>query len=985
MIRFLALTALACFVPPLLAAEPAKPVKVFILAGQSNMEGKAKLPLLEHQAKQPGTAELYQHLRQDDKWVERDDVWIKFLDRKGRLTAGYGSPGCIGPELEFGAVVGEAYAQQVLLIKTAWGGRSLFRDFRPPSAGLPAAAVLEKMLADQRKRTPQTTLEAVKGQFGASYRAMLDEVGGTLRDLKKHFPDYAGQGHELAGFIWFQGWNDMIDPSYTAEYANNLAHLIRDVRKDLRAPGLPFVIGQMGVDGDKANDGVKKFKAAQAAVMDLPEFQGNVSLVRTDAFWDQEADAVFRRGWRQHLEEWNKVGSDYPYHYLGSPKTLCKIGRAFAKAALELESKKWIEPMRKVHARFRGTPGTFAHFGDSITVSMAFWAPLAHEPKGLDAAAAKALARVKAYQHADCWRKWKGASYGNDGGMTIRWAHENVERWLKRLNPEVVLLMFGTNDLGQLEEKEYVAKTREVVQRCLDNGSVVILSTIPPRSGLLDKSRRFADAVKGLGAELGVPVVDYFGEVLRRRPDDWDGSLAKFKDSPGDEYQVPTLIARDGVHPSNPRAYQNYDDEGLKHNGFVLRNYLVLRAYAETIDHVLRPDDAKKEEGNKPGATSKASKRSDPPWLRGLEERVAAALQSKADARAIEDIRGELLRHLEREDARDAVLTCVALLLRLPPKAEAQPPPPTFPFTRDAARRYQEEYAAWRGLPVKFAAPAAGTFVLVPPGKFVMGSPASEPGHGSGGYDERQHEVTLTRPFYLGQCEVTVGQFRRFVEATGHVTDGEKNGGGHAHDSKAVWVHRPGTQWRKPGYAGPFEQRAEQPVVHVSHRDSLAFCRWLQELVGARGLTCDLPTEAQWEWSCRAGSGERYWWGAEEDASGKVANVGDRSLKRVHPEWPRQTMPMDDGHAFVAPVGTYQANAFGLHDMLGNVWEFCSTRYGPYSRTAVTDPGDLDPKRGFAVRGGGWSNVAADCRSGTRNADPPTFCHSNLGFRVALR
>jgi hypothetical protein len=147
--------------------------------------------------------------------------------------------------------------------------------------------------------------------------------------------------------------------------------------------------------------------------------------------------------------------------------------------------------------------------------------------------------------------------------------------------------MFGTNDLGQLDEKEYVTKTRDVVKRCLDNGSVVILSTIPPRSGLLDKSRKFADAIKGLGKELKVPVVDYFGEVLKRRPDDWDGALPKFKDTPGSEYEVPTLIARDGVHPSYPAKYRTYDAEGLSHNGYLLRNYLVLRAYDDVISQVL--------------------------------------------------------------------------------------------------------------------------------------------------------------------------------------------------------------------------------------------------------------------------------------------------------------------------------------------------------------------------------------------------------------
>ncbi len=278
------------------------------------------------------------------------------------------------------------------------------------------------------------------------------------------------------------------------------------------------------------------------------------------------------------------------------------------------------------------------------------------------------------------------------------------------------------------------------------------------------------------------------------------------------------------------------------------------------------------------------------------------------------------------------------------------------------------------------------TFVLVPPGTFLMGSPENEPGR-SKEYDETRHQVKLTQPFYLSKYETTVGQFRRFVEATKYVTDIEKNGGGNAHDEKAVWKHRPGTEWRKPGFAGPFALKDEHPVVHVSHADSLSFCKWLQgrpDMPTGFGLVYSLPTEAQWEWACRAGSGDRYWWGPDEDTSGKVANVGDRTLKKIQPDWPRVVMPMDDGHAFVAPVGSYRPNAFGLHDMLGNVWEFCATHYAPYPKDAVTDPGDGDPKRGFAVRGGGWSNSPSDGRCASRNADPPHFGHSNLGFRVAL-
>ena len=314
----------------------------------------------------------------------------------------------------------------------------------------------------------------------------------------------------------------------------------------------------------------------------------------------------------------------------------------------------------------------------------------------------------------------------------------------------------------------------------------------------------------------------------------------------------------------------------------------------------------------------------------------------------------------------------------------AKPAPPGFPFNPMAAQRYQRAYADWVRLPLEIKNELGMTFVLIPPGTFTMGSPPDEPGRKD---DELQHPVTLTRPFYLSKHETTVGQFRRFVEATKYVTDGEKNGGGHAHDERADWQHRSGVSWQKPGYAAPFELTDAQPVVHVSHADSRAFCEWLSRQSPPKlphPAVADLPSEAQWEWACRAGSGDRFTWGPDEDTSGKVVNAGDRTLKRVHPLWPRTVMPMDDGHAFAAPVGSYQANAFGLCDMLGNVWEFCSTRSGPYPKSDVTDPGDLAPDGGFAVRGGGWSNVAADVRCATRNADPPHFCHSNLGFRVAL-
>jgi hypothetical protein len=257
------LAALALLTSPALAAADEPPVLVFLLAGQSNMGGHAKVPVMDCQAGQPATRDLWAPFRHGGAWAERDDVLVKFLTRRGRLTVGFGAPKCIGPELGFGQVVGDRYSQPVLLIKAAWGGQSLYRDFRPPAAGLPPREALGRMLADLRKRNPQATEEDVKAPFGASYRAMLDEYRGTLKDLGTLFPQLAGKQTELAGFVWFQGWNDMIAAEATAEYAANLGHLIRDVRKDLNTLTMPVVVGEMGVDGDKANDNVKRFKAAQ--------------------------------------------------------------------------------------------------------------------------------------------------------------------------------------------------------------------------------------------------------------------------------------------------------------------------------------------------------------------------------------------------------------------------------------------------------------------------------------------------------------------------------------------------------------------------------------------------------------------------------------------------------------------------------------------------------------------------------------------------
>ncbi len=255
----------------------------------------------------------------------------------------------------------------------------------------------------------------------------------------------------------------------------------------------------------------------------------------------------------------------------------------------EAEPDAWVAAMRDVHARFSGQAGDLALFGDSITVSLAFWAPLSNEPRGASPRLAADWKLVRQYQRPECWRGRRGPEFGNEGRMTVRWAHENIDAWLAKLNPEVAVIMFGTNDLTELDGAEYETRLRQVAERCLARGTIAILTTIPPRHGLAERSADFAGIVRKLSRELKVPLVEYHAEVLKRRPDDWDGALEKFRDAPGDEYNVPTLIARDGVHPSNPRDFQDFSERSLSHNGYALRSALTLSTYADVIRRVLQP------------------------------------------------------------------------------------------------------------------------------------------------------------------------------------------------------------------------------------------------------------------------------------------------------------------------------------------------------------------------------------------------------------
>ena len=370
-------------------------MKVFILAGQSNMEGHAKIETFDYLADDPQTVPLLQKMRNADGQPHTcEGAWISYFtgggDNNGEgfgpLTAGYGSRqnpkqsnGKIGPEFTFGITMDEAFAEPVLIIKTAWGGKSLFYDYRPPSAGV-------------YPRTPQDIERDHNPESGSGhyYRLMLEHVRNVLANPGRVCPQYnAADGYEIAGFVWFQGFNDMVNrdvyPVLPAEskqnryalYSELLGHFIRDVRHDLDAPKMPFVIGVMGVDGLNPNEHNHQFREAMALPAGQPEFQGNVIAIPTAPFWDEPLGAIQEKYEKVRQMEYllrvkdknspNADGSMSPeqqkdylqkfesdlispeevamrqrgasnagYHYLGCAKTFARMGEAFANAILDI-------------------------------------------------------------------------------------------------------------------------------------------------------------------------------------------------------------------------------------------------------------------------------------------------------------------------------------------------------------------------------------------------------------------------------------------------------------------------------------------------------------------------------------------------------------------------------------------------------------------------------------------------------------------------
>ncbi|HOD81614.1 MAG: hypothetical protein BWX88_03292 [Planctomycetes bacterium ADurb.Bin126] len=289
------------------------PLKVFVLAGQSNMEGQAVADLegkhynegkgtLMSLLRDPAKAPLVRHLRKGDAWTVRDDVWVYFQAasglKRGALSmgfAGYGGKHHFGPELQFGHVMGDALDNQVLIIKTAWGGKSLFKEFRPPSSG---------------------------GETGEYYTKMIQEIRECLGDIKKHFPAYDGKGYELAGLVWYQGWNDGCGPKGAVEeYEQNLLNLIADFRKEFKSPRLPVVVGELTGPWVEATGRWADLRRAQAAAARNAKPTGSVVFVETHDFVRKPEDSP---------------NPSHGHHEFGNAETYFLVGQALGEGMKKL-------------------------------------------------------------------------------------------------------------------------------------------------------------------------------------------------------------------------------------------------------------------------------------------------------------------------------------------------------------------------------------------------------------------------------------------------------------------------------------------------------------------------------------------------------------------------------------------------------------------------------------------------------------------------
>lgn len=292
------------------------------------------------------------------------------------------------------------------------------------------------------------------------------------------------------------------------------------------------------------------------------------------------------------------------------------------------------------------------------------------------------------------------------------------------------------------------------------------------------------------------------------------------------------------------------------------------------------------------------------------------------------------------------------------------------------------------------------TLVRVPAGSFNMGNDESVESLAAA-YPQLErkrlvdlkdeapvHRVRIAHGFFLGKTEVTVGQFQRFLDASGYVPESIADGtGGYGYNAAydpattqrgdAFEGRDPRYSWHNPGFA----QTDAHPVLNVTWNDAVAMAHWLSKREGA---TYRLPTEAEWEYACRAGSTKRYA-GSDDPASLlNTANTFDSDAAANWPKWQKQALSGSDGYAFTAPVGSFAPNAFGLYDMLGNAWEWTADWHSDtyYAQSPTNDPQGPADGAVRVRRGGSWHTWSLYARCAYRNWNSPQTRYTLVGFRL---
>jgi formylglycine-generating enzyme required for sulfatase activity/predicted Ser/Thr protein kinase len=285
------------------------------------------------------------------------------------------------------------------------------------------------------------------------------------------------------------------------------------------------------------------------------------------------------------------------------------------------------------------------------------------------------------------------------------------------------------------------------------------------------------------------------------------------------------------------------------------------------------------------------------------------------------------------------------------------------PFNAPIVKRAEEVWSRRLDVPVERTNSIGMKLKLVPPGQFLMG-----PYEG--------HFVRITHPYYVGVYSVTRGQFAQFVAATDFRTLAEEGNGAVVLDNgpqPTKWLPGHQSTWRDPG----FKQEDDHPVVQIAWSDAVSFCEWLSKKENARYR---LPTEAEWEYACRAGTRERYYNGSDAEELVQIANVADASAMKVFPHW-KESVKSSDGYVYTSPVGRFRPNNFGLFDMLGNACQWCSDRYEEdyFKHSPTDDPRGPEKGEAHVGRGGGFTQVAG---SRYRYNGVETLRRPDWGFRV---